>query len=91
MSNDQSSENIKCIVHCRSLNEKEKGLGTKCITISADSKVVIIENKNNKLLNRKYTMDRVFPEGVTQEEVFLEIGEPILRSFIVGYNCSKFC
>ena len=91
MSNDQSSENIKCIVRCRPLNEKEKGLGTKCITISADSKVVIVENKNDKLLNGKYAMDRVFPEDVTQEEVFLEIGEPILQSFIGGYNCTIFC
>ena len=91
MSNDQSSENIKCIVRCRPLNEKEKGLGTKCITISADSKVVIVENKNDKLANGKYAMDRVFPEYVTQEEVFQEIGEPILQSFIGGYNCTIFC
>ena len=91
MSNDQSSENIKCIVRCRPLNEKEKGLGTKCITISADSKVVIVENKNDKLASGKYAMDRVFPEDVTQEEVFQEIGEPILQSFIGGYNCTIFC
>ena len=91
MSNEQSSENIKCIVRCRPLNEKEKGLGTKCITISPDSKVVIVENKNDKLLSGKYAMDKVFSEDVTQEEVFLEIGEPILKSFIGGYNCTIFC
>ena len=92
MSNEQSgSENIKCIVRCRPLNEKEKGLGTKCITISADSKVVIVENKNDKLSNGKYAMDRVFPEDVTQEEVFQEIGEPIIQSFLGGYNCTIFC
>ena len=82
MSNDQpGSENIKCIVRCRPLNDKEKGLGTKCITISADSKVVIVENKTDKLSNGKYAMDRVF----------LEIGEPILKSFLGGYNCTIFC
>ena len=91
MSNDQGSENIKCMVRCRPLNEKEKGLGTKCITISADSKVVIVENKNDRLQNGKYAMDRVFPEDVTQEEVFAEIGEPILNSFLGGYNCTIFC
>lgn len=89
MSND--SENIKCIVRCRPLNEKEKGLGTKCITISPDSKVVIVENKNDKLLSGKYTMDKVFSEDVTQEEVFKEIGEPIIQSFLGGYNCTIFC
>ena len=91
MSNDSGSENIKCIVRCRPLNEKEKGLGTKCITISADSKVVFVENKNDKLQNGKYAMDKVFSEYVTQEEIFQEIGEPIIQSFIGGYNCTIFC
>ena len=36
-------------------------------------------------------MDHVFNENVTQEEVFQEIGEPILKSFIGGYNCTIFC
>ena len=91
-SNDQSgSENIRCIVRCRPLNDKEKGLGSKCVTISSDSKVVFIENKNDKMANGKYAMDHVFNENVTQEEVFQEIGEPILKSFIGGYNCTIFC
>ena len=89
---DQSgSENIRCIVRCRPLNEKETGLGSKCVTISSDSKVVFVENKNDKMLNGKYVMDHVFNESVTQEEVFKEIGEPILKSFIGGYNCTIFC
>ena len=64
---------------------------TIIITISADSKVVIVESKTDKLANGKYAMDRVFPEDVTQDEVFLEIGEPILQSFLGGYNCTIFC
>ena len=88
---NSSSENIRCIVRCRPLNEKETGLGSKCITISSDSKVVFVENKNDKLANGKYAMDHVFNENVTQEEVFQEIGEPILKSFISGYNCTIFC
>ena len=90
-SEQQGSENIRCIVRCRPLNEKEIGLGSKCITISSDSKVVFVENKNDKMSNGKYAMDHVFNEGVTQEEVFQEIGEPILKSFISGYNCTIFC
>ena len=93
MSNNEQtgSENIRCIVRCRPLNEKEKGLGSKCVTISSDSKVVFVENKNDKISNGKYAMDHVFNENVTQEEVFQEIGEPILKSFIGGYNCTIFC
>ena len=91
--NNSSSESIKCVVRCRPLNSKEMGLGAKCISISADSKVVIVENKDDKnpLNKGKYAMDRVFDETVTQEELFLEIGEPILKNFIGGYNCTIFC
>ena len=64
--NESSSENIKCIVRCRPLNEKEKGLGTKCISISADSKVVIVENKDDKNSSSQYAMDKVFNEDITQ-------------------------
>ena len=91
--NNSSSENIKCVVRCRPLNEKEKGLGAKCITISPDSKVVFVENKDDKNQTNKgqYAMDRVFDETITQEELFKEIGEPILKNFIGGYNCTIFC
>ena len=91
--NNSSSENIKCVVRCRPLNEKEKGLGSKCITISPDSKVVFVENKDDKNQTNKgqYAMDRVFDETITQEELFKEIGEPILKNFIGGYNCTIFC
>ena len=93
MSNEQSgSENIKCIVRCRPLNEKEKGLQTKCISISPDSKVVIVENKTDKAKGQdKYAMDKVYSDEITQEEVFLDIGEPMLKSFLSGYNCTIFC
>ena len=91
--NNSSSENIKCVVRCRPLNSKESGLGTKCITISPDSKVVIVENKDDKNPNNKgqYAMDRIFDETVTQAELFQEVGEPILKNFIGGYNCTIFC
>ena len=91
--NNSSSENIKCVVRCRPLNAKEKGLGAKCITISPDSKVVIVENKDDKNQTNKgqYAMDKVFDENITQVELFQEIGEPILKNFIGGYNCTLFC
>ena len=91
--NNGSSESIKCVVRCRPLNSKEEGLGTKCITISPDCKVVIVENKDEKNQTNKgqFGMDRVFDEKVTQAELFKEIGEPILKNFIGGYNCTIFC
>ena len=91
---DSPSENIKCLVRCRPLNEKELGLGVKCINILPDEKTILVENKveqKNDGRQCQYTMDKVFGEGVTQEELFEEIGMPIIASFLNGYNCTIFC
>ena len=91
--NNSSSEGVGYVVRCHPLGSKEKGLGSKFITISSDSKAVIVENKDEKNQTNKgqYAMDRVFDENTTQEELFKEIGEPILQNFIGGYNCTIFC
>lgn len=91
---DSPSENIKCLVRCRPLNEKELGLGVKCINILPDQKTILVENKvdqKNDGRQCQYTMDKVFGEGVTQEKLFEEIGMPIITSFLKGYNCTIFC
>ena len=91
--NNISSENIKCVVRCRPLNSKEKDLGITCISIIPDSKVVSVDNKNdkNQLNKGQFAMNKVFDENISQEEIFKQIGEPILESFIGGYNCTIFC
>ena len=89
----QTSESIKCVVRCRPLNDKEKTLATKCISISSDSKVIFVDNKDekNKLAQTQYAMDKIFDEDVTQEQLFNEIGIPLLNNFLSGYNCTIFC
>ena len=92
---ESPSENIKCLVRCRPLNDKEKGLGVKCITIGSDSKTILVENKTeqqkSEMRQLQYTMDKVFDEDITQVELFQEVGMPILNSFLSGYNCTIFC
>ena len=92
---ESPSENIKCLVRCRPLNDKEKGLGVKCITIGSDSKTILVENKTeqqkSEMRQLQYTMDKVFDEDITQMELFQEVGMPILNSFLSGYNCTIFC
>jgi hypothetical protein len=75
------------------MNSKEKSLGIKCISITQDSKVVLVENKDDKSqpIKGQYGMEKVFDENISQEEIFKEVGEPIMKSFIGGYNCTIFC
>ena len=91
--NNISSESIKCIVRCRPMNSKEKNIGIKCISINNDSKCISLLNKDGKTYHNKaqYIMDKVFSENISQQEIFKEIGEPTLESFLDGYNCTIFC
>ena len=91
--NNISSESIKCVVRCRPMNSKEKNIGIKCISINNDSKCISLLNKDGKTYHNKaqYIMDKVFSENISQQEIFKEIGEPTLESFLDGYNCTIFC
>ena len=52
-------------------------------------------DKNNlfveaKFENRNYFCDYIANDNSTQAEVFEEVGVPILKSFMQGYNCTVF-
>jgi len=86
------TENIKCFVRCRPLNEKEKELGVGCITISEESKTILIDNKSDykPCENKSYTMDHIFYGDSKQEEIFDMLAIPILKGFFQGFNCTVF-
>jgi hypothetical protein len=86
------TENIKCFVRCRPLNEKEKELGIGCITISEESKTIFIDNKSDykPCENKSYTMDHIFYGDSKQEEIFEMLAIPILKGFFQGFNCTVF-
>lgn len=43
-----------------------------------------------KFENRNYFCDYVADENANQVEVFQEVGAPIIKSFLLGYNCTVF-
>jgi kinesin family protein 15 len=52
-------------------------------------------DKNNlyveaKFENRNYFCDYVADDNANQVEVFQEVGAPIIKSFLQGYNCTVF-
>ena len=85
-------ENIKCFVRCRPLNEKEKSLGAGCIKIIEEQNSIIVENKTDSknTESKPFTMDCVFNESVSQEEIFKKVAVPMLEGFLQGYNCTIF-
>ena len=83
--NSNDEENITCYVRCRPLNSREIELNANCIEISKDKKSINLKNYEHS-----YTYDKIFPAETDQETIFKEIGLPLLKKFLSGYNSTIF-
>ena len=84
-------ENIKCFLRCRPLTQNEQSLGANCLTISQDNKSIILDcSTDNSKSEKIFSLDEIFPPNITQEHIFTSICEPMLSSFLSGYNCTIF-
>ena len=82
---NNDEENITCYVRCRPLNQRELELGANCIDISRDKKSITLKNYDNN-----YTYDKIFPAETDQKTIFNEIGLPLVKKFLSGYNSTIF-
>ena len=84
--NSNDEENITCYVRCRPLNSRELELNANCIEISKDQKSIKLKNNNE----RNYTYDKIFSSETDQKTIFNEIGLPLVKKFLAGYNSTIF-
>ena len=82
---NNDEENITCYVRCRPLNQRELELGANCIDISKDKKSITLKNYDNN-----YIYDKIFPAETEQKTIFNEIGLPLVKKFLSGYNSTIF-
>ena len=82
---NNDEENITCYVRCRPLNQRELELGANCIDISKDKRSITLKNYDNS-----YTYDKIFPAETDQKTIFNEIGLPLVKKFLSGYNSTIF-
>ncbi len=83
--NNNEEENITCYVRCRPLNSREIELNANCIEISKDKKSINLKNYEHN-----YTYDKIFPAETDQKTIFQEIGLPLVKKFLSGYNSTIF-
>ena len=83
--NSNDEENIKCYVRCRPLNSRELEINANCIEISKDKTSITLKNNDHN-----YIYDKIFPAETNQETIFEEIGLPLLKKFLSGYNSTIF-
>ena len=82
---NNDEENITCYVRCRPLKQSELDLGANCLDISKDQKTITLNNSESV-----YTYDKIFPAETDQKTIFTEIGLPLVKKFLSGYNSTIF-
>ncbi|SBT34359.1 kinesin-5, putative (EG5) [Plasmodium ovale wallikeri] len=70
--NEKSScVNIKVIVRCRPLNEKEKNdINNEEVVKISNNEVILTINRNNEIYEKKYSFDYACDENVNQKTLF---------------------
>lgn len=86
--------NITVAVRCRGRNEREIGMkssvvvnvpditGSEEVSINTTGDTGITAQMNAK----RYTVDKVFGPGASQDLIFDEVAGPLFQDFIKGYN-----
>ena len=82
---NNEEENITCYVRCRPLNSRELELNANCIEISKDKTSITLKNNDHN-----YIYDKIFPAETDQTTIFKEIGLPLVKKFLSGYNSTIF-
>ncbi|SCP04216.1 kinesin-5, putative [Plasmodium ovale] len=91
--NDKSScVNIKVIVRCRPLNEKEKNdINNEEVVKISNNEVILTINRNNEIYEKKYSFDYACDENVNQKTLFNNYLFQIVDEVLEGFNCTLFC
>lgn len=82
------SDNVKVVVRCRPLNQKEKMMGHK-LAVSVDEIRGTITVKKLETLHeppKTFTFDTVFGQDSKQLDVYNLTARPIIDSVLEGYN-----
>lgn len=75
---------------CRPLSEKE--ISDKCsmsVQVASDKEIIVYERSQEKVA-KKFTFDRVFGPASSQVDVYKTVVSPLLKEVLAGYNCTVF-
>jgi hypothetical protein len=88
----EHSEKIDVYVRCRPLMPKEVANGVKsCVRCNVSRQnEVKIHGEQPWQKNRNFKFAKVFGSDSTQEKLYQECVEPIVRQTVEGYNCTVF-
>ncbi|GAW80648.1 kinesin-5 [Plasmodium gonderi] len=84
--------NIKVIVRCRPLNEKEKNdINNEEVVKINNNEVIVTLSRNNEIYEKKYSFDYACDKDVDQRTLFNNYVFQIVDEVLEGFNCTLFC
>lgn len=91
--------NIKVAIRCRPLNSKEKSRGcSNIIAMSNNSSnnsngslnVVSVTHLTDNALSKEFTFDHCYNIDSTHDQVYIDLGEPMVKQALEGFNSTLF-
>ncbi|CAH2276986.1 kinesin KIF3A isoform X2 [Pelobates cultripes] len=88
----ESSDNVKVVVRCRPLNEREKAMNSKMAVNVDEIRGTIAVHKVDSMNEppKTFTFDTVFGPDSKQLDVYNLTARPIIDSVLEGYNGTIF-
>ncbi|KAG8578806.1 hypothetical protein GDO81_010625 [Engystomops pustulosus] len=88
----ESCDNVKVVVRCRPLNEREKAMGNKMAVHVDEIRGTIAVHKVDSMNEppKTFTFDTVFGTDSKQLDVYNLTARPIIDSVLEGYNGTIF-
>ena len=86
---DTDSDNVRVVVRCRPMNEKE--VASSCsLAVNVDESRGIITVRNPSARTgeppKQFTYDRVFGVDAKQVDIYNDAARPIVNCVLEGYN-----
>jgi hypothetical protein len=81
--------NVKVAVRCRPISQRELNRGSQCV-ISITDKTVHVAALDAQHPEKDFTFDYCYFTESTQEEVYNDIGRPVISQALDGFNGTIF-
>ena len=88
----KKEESVKVVVRCRPMNRKEtEDRRERAVDMDLRTNMVTLKNpKDLREQPKEFTFDHIYDWNSKQEDVFVEVAQPIIEQVIGGFNGTIF-
>ena len=82
--------NVKVAVRCRPMSSKETARMCKCVISMPSSSSIHVEKVGDMTEGKDFAFDHCYFIDSTQEQVYADLGKPLLEKALDGFNGTIF-